>query len=44
MKMLQAEEKKETAKTHINYDNVQQTKIENNGGLDDISDLLDDIF
>lgn len=44
MKMLQAEERKETAKTHINYDNVQKTKIENNGGLDDISGLLDDIF
>jgi uncharacterized protein YnzC (UPF0291/DUF896 family) len=44
MKMLQAEEKKETAKTHINYDNVQQTKIENNSGIDDISSLLDDIF
>jgi hypothetical protein len=44
MKMLQTEEKKETAKTHINYDNVQQTKIENNSGLDDISSLLDDIF
>lgn len=44
MKMLQAEEKRESAKTHINYDNVQKTKIENNGGLDDISDLLDDIF
>ena len=44
MKMLQVEEKRESAKTHINYDNVQQTKTENNGGLDDISDLLDDIF
>lgn len=44
MKMLQAEEKRESAKTHINYDNVQQTKIENNDGLDDISSLLDDIF
>ena len=44
MKMLQAEERKETAKTHINYDNVQKNKIENNGGLDDISSLLDDIF
>lgn len=44
MKMLQAEERKETAKTHINYDNVQQAKNENTGGLDDISDLLDDIF
>lgn len=44
MKMVQAEEKRESAKTHINYDNVQQTKIENNDGLDDISSLLDDIF
>lgn len=44
MKMVQAEEKRESAKTHINYNNVQQTKIENNGGLDDISGLLDDIF
>ena len=44
MKMLQAEEKNESKKTHINYDNVQQTKIENNSGLDDISGLLDDIF
>lgn len=44
MKMLQAEERKETAKTHINYDNVQKTKTENNSGLDDISGLLDDIF
>lgn len=44
MKMLQAEEKKESTKTHINYDNVQETKIANNGGLDDISGLLDDIF
>ena len=44
MKMLQAEEKRETQKTHINYDNVQKTKIENNGSLDDISELLDDIF
>ena len=44
MKMLQAEEKRESAKTHINYDNVQKNKIENNGGLDDISSLLDDIF
>ena len=44
MKMLQVEEKRETAKTHINYDNVQKNKIENNSGLDDISSLLDDIF
>ena len=44
MKMLQAEERKETAKTHINYDNVQQNNMENNDGLDDISSLLDDIF
>ena len=44
MKMLQAEEKKEAEKTHINYDNVQKTKIDNNDGLDDISSLLDDIF
>lgn len=44
MKMLQVEEKRESEKTHINYDNVQQTKIESNGGLNDISDLLDDMF
>ena len=44
MKMLHAEEKKETEKTHINYDNVQKTELENNNGLDDISSLLDDIF
>lgn len=44
MKMLQAEERKETATTHINYDNVQKTKTENNSGFDDISSLLDDIF
>ena len=44
MQMLQVEEKNERAKTHINYDNVQQTKVENSNGLDDISDLLDDIF
>ena len=44
MKMLQVEEKKENDKPHINYNNVQQTKIENNSGLDDISDLLDDMF
>ena len=44
MQILQVEEKRESARTHINYDNVQQTKIENNRGLDDISDLLDDIF
>ena len=44
MKMLQEEEKRESAKTHINYDNVQPTKVENKEGLDDISDLLDDMF
>lgn len=44
MKMLQAEERKETARTHINYDNVQKNKIENDSGIDDISSLLDDIF
>jgi hypothetical protein len=44
LKMLQAEEKRESAKTHINYDNVQNAKVDNNGGLDDISSLLDDIF
>ena len=44
MQMLHVEEKRESAKTHINYNNVQQNKIVNNGGLDDISDLLDDIF
>ena len=44
MQMLHVEEKKESTKTRINYDNVQKTKIENNMGLDDISDLLDDIF
>ena len=44
MKMLQVEEKRDSAKTYINYDNVQQAKIENNSGLDDISSLLDDIF
>jgi hypothetical protein len=44
MKMLQVEEKRESAKTHINYDNVQKTKVENNNGLDDISGLLDDMF
>lgn len=44
LQMLQAEEKRESAKTHINYDNVQQTKNENSGGLDDISGLLDDMF
>lgn len=41
---LQAEAKKETKINHINYDNVQKNKVENNNGLDDISDLLDDIF
>lgn len=44
MKMLQAEEKMETARTHINYDNVQKHENNNNCGLDDISNLLDDIF
>lgn len=44
MQMLQTEEKRESTMAHINYDNVQQNKIENNGGLDDISDLLDDMF
>lgn len=44
MKMLQIEEQRENTKTHINYDNVQKIKNENNGVLDDISDLLDDIF
>jgi hypothetical protein len=44
MQMLQAEDKKEAARQHINYDNVQKTKVDNNGGLDDISGLLDDIF
>ena len=44
MQMLQAEEKKASEKVHIDYNNVQQTKIENNDGLDDISNLLDDIF
>ena len=44
MQMLQAEEKKENVKVHINYDNVQKAKVENNDGLDDISSLLDDIF
>ena len=44
MKMLQPEEKKETAKSHINYDNVQQNNVNSSNGLDDISSLLDDIF
>lgn len=44
MQMLQTEEKQAAAKSYINYDNVQQTKIDNNDGLDDISGLLDDIF
>lgn len=44
MQMLQSEEKKENVKVHINYDNVQKAKVENNDGIDDISSLLDDIF
>lgn len=44
MQMSQVEDKKETERTHINYDNVQKIKNEDNGGLDDISSLLDDIF
>lgn len=44
MKMLQAAEKVETTKEHINYDNVQRVQVKNGNGLDDISDLLDDMF
>lgn len=44
MKMLQATESSETEKEHINYNNVQKAQTETKGGLDDISDLLDDIF
>ena len=44
MKMLEVEEKRKTEIVHVNYDNIQKTKTENNNGLDDISDLLDDIF
>ena len=44
MKMISAEEKRESEKLHINYNNVQQTKIESSCGLDDISGLLDDMF
>ena len=40
----QAEAKKEAKINHINYDNVQKAKVENHNGLDDISDLLDDMF
>ena len=40
----QAEEIRDAAKTHINYNNVQQAPVANNNGLDDISGLLDDIF
>lgn len=43
MRMLQVEERKETTRIYINYNNLQN-KVENNSGLNDISDLLDDIF
>ena len=44
MQILNAEENKAVSKQHINYDNVQKAKVENNSGLDDISGLLDDMF
>ena len=40
----QAEEQRTSKKTHINYDNVQKNQSTNNDGLDDISNILDDIF
>lgn len=44
MKMLQVEEKRESEKLHINYNNVQSSKASGGNGLDDISGLLDDMF
>ena len=44
MQMLQADGNRESKKPHIDYSNVQQTKTQSGGGLDDISELLDDIF
>lgn len=44
MKMLQAEEQKETKRTRIDYNNIQKREIKSNDGLDDISSILDEIF
>ena len=41
MKMVQVEEKRDSAKTHINYDNIIRTEVKHEG-LDDISALLDE--
>lgn len=43
MKMLQAEAKKETQTSRIDYDNIHQAKVESNNYFDDISSLLDEM-
>lgn len=44
MKMIHVEEKRESEKLHINYNNVQVHQTSSVSGLDDISSLLDDMF
>jgi len=39
----QAEVKRESEKTHINYDNMQVNKVQSNNYFDDISSLLDEM-
>ena len=44
MKMIHEEEKKESEKTYIDYDNIPTAKVERDTTFDDISTLLDEIF
>jgi hypothetical protein len=43
MEAMQAEIKKETKSSRIDYDNIHQAKVESNNYFDDISSLLDEM-